>query len=231
MNKQNPLRALFLSLAVLLSLPMLAALVKIDGINYELNAKSKQATVMWKISGKYSGEVVIPESVEFNGISHSVTSIGSSAFSECSGLTSVTIPNSVTRIGNYAFSYCSGLTSVTIGSGVESIGSGAFSDCPELLDVYCYAENVPSTQRNAFNGSNLKYITLHVPDASIDSYMATAPWSSFGKIVALTEDETGINELKGEKGTENSALYDLSGRRVQKGQKGVFIQNGKVMVR
>ena len=114
---------------------------------------------------------------------------------------------------------------------MTSIGDYAFSDCSELLDVYCYAENVPSTQSNAFNGSYPKYATLHVPVASIDSYKATAPWSSFGKIVALAEDETGIDELKGEKGTENSALYDLSGRRVQKGQKGVFIQNGKVMVR
>ena len=53
----------------------------------------------------------------------------------------------------------------------------------------------------------------------------------FGKIVALTEEETGIEELKGENGKRETAVYDLSGRRVQKGQKGVFIQNGKVMVR
>ena len=50
-------------------------------------------------------------------------------------------------------------------------------------------------------------------------------------IIALTEEETGIDELKGENGKVKTALYDLSGRRVQKGQKGVFIQNGKVMVR
>ena len=256
MNKHLPksLRALFLSLTVLLSLPMLAVEVEIDGINYELNADAKQATVIKKSSGKYSGEVVIPESVEFKGISHSVTSIGEYAFYNCYGLTSVTIPNSVKSIGHSAFQDCSGLTSVTIGNGVtsigssdfsgcrrltsvtipnsvKSIGSGAFSYCPELLDVYCYAENVPSTESNAFDGSNPKNATLHVPAASVGSYKATAPWSSFGRIVALTPEETGIDELKGENGTENSAVYDLSGRRVQKGQKGFFIQNGKVMVR
>ena len=59
--------------------------------------------------------------------------------------------------------------------------------CSELLDVYCYAEKVPSTESNAFNGSYPKNATLHVPDASIDSYKATEPWSDFGKIVALTE--------------------------------------------
>ena len=92
----NSLRALFLSLAVLLSLPMLA--VEIGGINYDFDLEAKQATIIAKSSGKYSGKVVIPESVEFKGFAHSVTSIGDEAFCYCSGLTSVTIPNSVTRI-------------------------------------------------------------------------------------------------------------------------------------
>ena len=105
MNKHlpNSLRALFLSLAVLLSLPVLAAQVEIDGIKYDLNAEAKQATVIKKSSGEYSGEVVIPESVEHKGAAYSVTSIGERAFIFCSGLTSVTIPNSVTSIGDHAF--------------------------------------------------------------------------------------------------------------------------------
>ena len=100
MNKHlpNSLRALFLSLAVLLSLPMLAAQVEIDGINYELVAKVKQATVIAKSSGKYAGKVIIPESVEHEGAAYSVTSIGERAFCDCYGLTSVTIPNSVTTV-------------------------------------------------------------------------------------------------------------------------------------
>ena len=131
MNKHlpNSLRALFLSLAVLLSLPVLAVEVEIDGINYYLLSKAKQATVIAKSSGWYSGEVVIPESVEFNGISHSVMSIGDHAFYRCSGLTSVTIPNSVTSIGVGAFSGCYRLTSVTIPNSVTSIGSYAFYNC------------------------------------------------------------------------------------------------------
>ena len=89
-------RALFLLLAVFLSLSMLAVEVEIDGINYELNSETKQATVM--VCGKYSGEIVIPESVEHEGTAYSVTSIGNGAFQYCTGLTSVTIGNSVTML-------------------------------------------------------------------------------------------------------------------------------------
>ena len=118
-------------------------------------------------------------------IPNSVTSIEEDAFSGCTGLTSVTIPNSVTIIGNYAFCECYGLTSVTIGSGMTSIGYGAFRSCSGLQDVYCYAENVPSTESNAFSSSPIADATLHVPAASINNYKATAPWSGFGSIVAL----------------------------------------------
>ena len=125
----NSLRALFLSLAVLLSLPMLAVEVEIDGINYDLNVETKESAVRSKSSGKFSGEIVIPESVEHEGVTHSVTGIGNGAFDGCSGLTSVTIPNSVTSIGESAFKGCSGLTSVTIPNSVESIGLRAFYGC------------------------------------------------------------------------------------------------------
>ena len=68
-------------------------------------------------------------------IENGVTSIGSYAFSDCSGLTEVTIPNSVTSIGEYVFWGCSGLTSVTIPDSVTSIGQHAFSGCSSLTDV------------------------------------------------------------------------------------------------
>ena len=131
----NSLRALFLSLAELLSLHMFAAHVEIDGINYDLLAKAKQATVIAKSSGKYSGKVVIPESVEHDGTEYSVTSIGKEVFSHCYGLTSGTIGNSVESIGYKAFSGCSGLTSVTIGNSVKSIGDEAFRGCSGLTSV------------------------------------------------------------------------------------------------
>jgi hypothetical protein len=118
-------------------------------------------------------------------IPNSVTSIGDWAFSDCSGLTSVTIPGSVTSIGYYAFSRCSGLTSVTIPNSVTSIGHQAFSYCSSLKDVWCYAENVPTTKSAAFDYSPIASATLHVPAGSVNSYKTTSPWSKFGTIVAI----------------------------------------------
>ena len=116
-------------------------------------------------------------------ISDNVTSIGNYAF-EDSGLTSVTIPNSVTTIGDGAFNGCA-LTTVTIGNSVASISFDAFANCSSLTDVYCLAENVPSTDSDAFVGSSINTATLHVPNASIVAYQTAAPWSGFKAIVGL----------------------------------------------
>ena len=91
---------------------------------------------------------------------NTVTSIEDSAFSGCSGLTSVTIPGSVTSIGRFAFEDCRGLTSVTIPNGVTSIGEGAFASCGNLTDL-TIPDSVTSIEGGAFNGCNLSTITIH----------------------------------------------------------------------
>ena len=87
------------------------------------------------------------------------TSIGSYAFRDCSGLTSVTIGNSVTSIGEGAFYGCSSLTSVTIGNSVTSIGDWAFSGCSSLTSV-TIPNSVTSIGFCVFNGISLTSITF-----------------------------------------------------------------------
>ena len=118
-------------------------------------------------------------------IPNSVTSIGSGAFFYCSSLTSINIPNSVTKIGNNAFYSCSSLTSINIGSSIKDIDANAFASCAKLQDVYCYSENVPSTQADSFKDSYIDYATLHVPAASINVYKTAEPWKNFKSIVAI----------------------------------------------
>ena len=75
------------------------------------------------------------EEIQSVVIENGITSIGKSAFYDCSGLTSVTIPDSVTSIGKYAFCYCTSLTSMTIPDSITSIDNSAFRNCTGLTSI------------------------------------------------------------------------------------------------
>ena len=117
-----------------------------------LSSEDKTCAVTYKDTNynSYSGTVIIPSSVTYSNKTYSVISIGAYAFYECSGLTSVTIPNSVKSIGYSAFSYCSGLRSITIPNSITSIGESTFHKCTGLTSV-TIPESVTKISKFAFH--------------------------------------------------------------------------------
>ena len=120
-----------------------------------------------KVYYEYKGEMLENTSIE---IKAGTKGIAYSAFKDCTGLTSVTIPNSVTSIGDWAFSDCTGLTSITIPDSVTSIGEGAFSDCTGLTSI-TIPDSVTSIGCYAFCGcTGLTSITIPDSVTSIGEY-------------------------------------------------------------
>ena len=117
-----------------------------EGLEYSLNSDETGYTVTG-IGSCTDTEIVIPSKHN----SKPVTSIASSAFYRCTGLTSITIPNSVTSIGDSAFEGCSGLTSITIPDSVTKISSWTFEDCSGLTSI-TIPDSVTSIGYRAFLG-------------------------------------------------------------------------------
>ena len=111
-------------------------------VNYEYTVGQSEASVKvgdsWSDkagSPDVSGDINILSKFTIDGNEYTVTSIGEWAFYDCSGLTSVMIPNSVTSIGDNAFVCCISLTDITIPKGVTRIGERAFWTCENLTSI------------------------------------------------------------------------------------------------
>lgn len=131
------------------------------------------------LNGKELNKLAIP---------NSVTSIGSSAFCGCSGLTSVTIPDNVTSIGGDAFYGCSSLISITIPNSVTYIGDGAFRKCSGLKDVISEIKTPFEIDEWVFSSDTYTSATLTVTKGTKSAYQSTNYWNKFSNIVENSDD-------------------------------------------
>ena len=197
-------KRVILSLLVMLSsLTGSAYSFMVDSICYKIlsNTDTEKTVAVTSNDGrynsfKYRGEIIIPSTVSFAGITYNVTEIAWYAFYQCYDLTSVVIPNTINSIGGYAFSNCSkltsitlpnsidkierstfmysGLTSIQIPENVESIGDYAFYNCEELRTISL--GNVTSIGNYAFSitpnysSGNLNVVEIPSSVISIGDY-------------------------------------------------------------
>lgn len=180
---------------------------EIDGIWYNLDSSTNTAQVTECIYYYYSGDVVIPEKVVYDGSVYSVTSIGS-----------------------YAFCYCSGLTSIVIPETVRSIGESAFMYCDEVEALVCLVKNPfaicgKGEEGSTFSDYFFNAVPLYVPKGTADMYRETEGWKDFANIIEGLP--TGIGEIAGDEAVNgkwsNGECYGLDGRRQDTRHRGISI--------
>ena len=204
------MKKLFLFFSLLLGvLSAWAYDVEVDGIFYNLDKENKTASVTYSSDCVYEGAVVIPETISVDGTAYSVTSLGDACFLQCSGLTSITIPNSVTSLGDECFWGCSGLT-----------------------EVHVNRETPPATGYDIFH-TCISLQTIYVPTGASANY-GIDPWNAY-KIVEEGV-QSGITAVT-VKGETVAPVYHLNGSRAGTTKsfstlpKGIYIVNGKKVLR
>ncbi len=189
------IKHLLLCLMTFLPMSSYAHDFEVDGIYYNKNSDGVSAYVTYRGSSyynyrEYSGNVIIPESVTYDGQTYSVTSIGEYAFEGCSSLTSINIPEGVTTIGYYALKGCTALTSLVSNASVP-----------------------PTCLEGALTDINKNACTLHVSEGTKSLYATADQWKDFVFIEENTS--TGIGSIYDDgTGAKVKAIYNMNGQKV-----------------
>lgn len=167
MHKFYTHKSIALALALVASAGVLSAkavYIEQDGVRYYWNNTKTNVEVTTPAKGSaYVGDITIPSTITYEEKELSVTAVRSSAFSENTYLTSVTLPESVTSIGDYAFDSCEGIKKVTM-PGVKTIGHWAFRNCYEL-ETLDFSDKLESIGNYCFD-KILKITSITLPETT-----------------------------------------------------------------
>lgn len=187
-----------------------------------------------KASTELEGNIIIPETVNYDGNEFEVGSIEHSAFHNCIYLTSVTMPNTITyicweaffqswnlksvvlsealtNIQRYAFYDCWGLETISIPQSIKVIEEGAFQNCRNLTKIFYNCEQPITADETVFNDYSTP--VLYVPKSALDRFHNTMPWKLFHNIEAY--DFAGLDEVMADAITNNSIeVFNLNGMKV-----------------
>ena len=193
------IKQIFITLSLMVSMQAYGQTL-VNGIYYNFSGTTAEVT---SNPTKYSGDVVIPNTVIYDGTTYNVTSIGKYAFQFCDELTSIRIPESVTSIGHGAFRRCINLTSVsTYEVGNLTIEKSAFEGCYSLSSIWFPSSGVTtikdSTFTDCYNLSNFSIpeSVTHIGDWAFSNCSALT-WISIPENTTYIGNYTfwGCNEL------------------------------------
>ena len=174
---QKRFAALFMAVVVCLSVK--AASFYADGILYEITDEAgKIVAVTADDNNKYSGNIVIPATVEYNGVTYMVKTIARYAFNQCTSLESVQLGSNVEAIGYHAFYGCTNLKEVGWSNSVRYLYGGAFYGCTALTDVVL-SSSLESMEDDVFQGCT------SITDLTINEGCTVVGNSAFEKCTKL----------------------------------------------
>ena len=211
-----------------------------------------------KTIGKYAfgwcsslNSVIVPEEITEIGaaafyectalnslkLSGSLKKIDVETFAYCNNLEEIVIPEGILGIANYAFRDCKNLKRIYLPEGLLGIGTAAFGWCENITDVYCNAKTPPVpidawywSTSHFFWESFVDYSSLHVPEDAIADYKTAFSWKDFGKIVALTSEDTAIKSSTLTPG-QSEKYYSVDGQKMSEPHKGfniIRMSDGKI---
>jgi hypothetical protein len=190
-SKENIMKKILLliSLALATNLAIAQTTFTNNGLNYIITSDS---TVAVGSNPSFVGDANIPNSVSNNNITYKVTDVDGGAFQNCTGLTSVILPDGMYYIKQATFAGCSSLQSVTIPASVFIYGDYAFAYCTGLTTIRLKRTTPSTFNELVFYDVNIFNINLDVPLGTVDAYLGNASWNKFKIITPKTFAQNGL---------------------------------------